>query len=152
MKWLLTSKRSGQEMYELWDSEEKLVALSFHPASGSLRINADDEKRVFLVGREGVLRPRTVLRNEYGVRITLLVYENGNENVGTIEFDNEKFTYSIQNDMVSDLTIYRNGESLVTCELPPGQQNKSNQNYDFLVLTLCWYLFTIVRKNAEEFV
>ena len=129
-------------MYELWDSEEKLLALNFHPGSGSLRITAEDEKRVFLVGREGVLRPRTVLRNEYGVRITLLVYENGNDNIGTIDVDNEKFSYSIH----PDLTIHRNGKSLVTCELPP-----AHDNYDLLVLTLCWYLFTVVRRNAEEF-
>ena len=151
MKWLLISKRSGHEMYELWDSEGKLVTLSFHPGSGSLRITADDEKRVFLVGREGVLRPRTVLRNEYGVRITLLVYENGNDNIGTIDFDNEKFTYSIQNHVAPDLTIYRNGESLVTCELPSAQKEEPYENYDFLVLTLCWYLFSIVKRHAEEF-
>jgi len=150
MKWLSISTKSGQEKYELWDSKDKLLTLSFHPDSGSLR-TGDNEKRVFLVGREGVLRPRTVLRNEYGVRIALLVYENGHDNTGTIDFDNERLTYSIQSDLVRNLTIYRNGESLVTCELPAGQKKNSSENHDFLVLMLCWYLFTIVRKHAEAY-
>jgi hypothetical protein len=151
MKWTSVSKKSRQEIYELWDTEEKLLTLIYHPDSGSLRITADNEKRVFLVGREGLLRSRTVLRNEYGIWMSQLNYENAYDSIGTIDFDNEKLTYSIQKHFSSDLTIYRNGESLITCELPPAQKESYLQDHDFLILTLCWYLFSIVRRDAEEY-
>lgn len=151
MKWTLVSKKSRQEIYELWDAEEKLLTLIFHADSGSVRITADNEKRVFLVGREGLLRSRTVLRNEYGIRMAQLNYENAYDSMGTIDFDNEKFAYSIQKHFFSELTIYKNGESLITCELPPVHMESYQQDHDFLILTLCWYVFSIVKKDAEEY-
>jgi hypothetical protein len=152
MKWASISKKSRQEIYELWDAEEKLLTLTFHADSGSLRITADNEKRVFLVGREGLLRSRTVLRNEYGIRMAQLNYENTHDSIGTIDFDNERFTYAIQKHFLSELTIYKKGESLITCELPPVQEKgSSQQDHDFLILTLCWYVFSLVKKDAEEY-
>src|SRR4030095_13978321 len=104
MKWTSVSTKSRQEIYELWDAEEKLLTLIFHPDSGSVRITADNEKRVFLVGREGLLRSRTVLGNEYGIRMAQLHYVESYQ-----------------------------------------------QDHDFLILTLCWYVFSIVKKDAEEY-
>ncbi len=71
MKWLLKSNNPRQETYELRNAREPLLTLIYHPVSGTLRISAHDEKRVFLIGREGFLRRRTVLRNEYGIRMGL---------------------------------------------------------------------------------
>jgi hypothetical protein len=55
------------------------------PLPGTLRISADDEKESFLIGREGFLRRRTVLRNEYGIRIGQLTYDNNQDNQGMID-------------------------------------------------------------------
>ena len=97
MKWLFTSNKSGQEIYELWNTREKFLTLMFQRRSGSLRITTDDEKRVFLVGREGFLRRRTVLRNEYGIKIGQLSNENSQDTTGIIELDKRRFSYSIEN-------------------------------------------------------
>src|SRR6266705_2398950 len=118
MKWLLISISSRQEIYELRNSKEKLLTLTYHPTSGTLRISADDEKRVFLIGREGFLRRRTVLRNEYGVRMGQLSYDNNLENQGNIDIDDERFNYILQANIPSKAAIYRNTEMLVVCELP----------------------------------
>ena len=152
MKWLLISISSQRGIYELRNSKEKLLTLIYHPASGTLRISADDEKRVFLIGREGFLRRRTVLRNEYGVRMGQLNYDNNQDNQGNIDVDNEQFNYILQNDLSSKAAIYRNTEMLVVCELPAISKNDNNsENYDLLILMLCWYMSTSVRKQVEEF-
>jgi hypothetical protein len=152
MKWLFTSKKSGQEIYELWSTEEKLLTLTFQPGSGSLRIAADDEKRVFLIGREGFLRTRTVLRNEYGIRIAQLNYENSQDKIGTIEFDDERFNYAIRNHFHPELVITKNEEVIVSCELPEvPKKSFDSENHDFLILALCWYMFTVVKKHREEY-
>src|SRR5947207_7785123 len=118
MKWLSITTRVQEKIYELWNSKEKLLALAYHPASGTLRISADDEKRVFLIGREGFLRRRTVLRNEYGVRMGQLNYDSNQDNQGNIDVDNEQFNYILQNDPSPKAAIYRNTEMLAVCELP----------------------------------
>src|SRR5215831_5383345 len=98
MKWLSVTTRAQEKIYELWNSKKKLLALAYHPASGTLRVSADDEKRVFLIGREGFLRRRTVLRNEYEIRIGQLTYDNSLDNQGAIDVDGADFTYTLQND------------------------------------------------------
>jgi hypothetical protein len=150
MKWLSITSNSHQHIYELWNKEEKLLKLNYHPVSGALRISANDEKRVFLIGREGFLRSRTVLRNEYGIRMGQLNYEGSQENQGNIEVYNERFTYSLQDSFPPKSTIYRNAEIIVQCELPAIQKNiNSAGNYELLILTLCWYMSAIKKQIAE---
>src|SRR4029078_1464095 len=116
MKWLSITTRVQEKIYELWNSKEKLLALAYHPASGTLRMSADDEKRVFLIGREGFLRRRTVLRNEYGIRIGQLTYDNNQDNQGMIEVYEEDFTYILQSAPDPKASIYRNTEMLAAAE------------------------------------
>lgn len=155
MKWLSITTRVQEKIYELWNSKEKLLALAYHPASGTLRVSADDEKRVFLIGREGFLRRRTVLRNEYGIRIGQLTYDNNQDNQGMIDVYEEDFTYILQyilqDHQNPKASIYRNSELLAVSELPVISEDISSDNYDLLMLMLCWYISTTVKKQMEEY-
>jgi len=155
MKWISITTRVQEKIYELWNSKEKLLALAYHPASGTLRVSSDDEKRVFLIGREGFLRRHTVLRNEYGIRIGQLTYDNNQDNQGMIDVYEEDFTYILHyilhNDQDPKASIYRNSELLAKSELPAISEDISSDNYDLLMLILCWYLSTTVKKQMEEY-
>src|SRR4030095_4912356 len=151
MKWLSLSTRAQEKIYELWNSKKKLLALAYHPASGTLRVSAGNEKRVFLIGREGFLRRRTVLRNEYGIRIGQLTYDNNQDNLGTIDVYEEDFTYILQNDPDPKASIHRGTELLAVSELPAISDDINSDNYDLLMLVLCWYISTAVKKQVEEY-
>ena len=151
MKWLSTTTRVQEKIYELWNSSEKLLALAYHPASGTVRISADDEKRVFLIGREGFLRRHTVLRNEYGIRIGQLTYDSNQDNQGLINLYEEDFTYILQSEPGPKASIFRNTEMLALTELPPVSEDINTDNYDLLMLVLCWYVSTTVKKQLEEY-
>ncbi|HEY0434496.1 MAG TPA: hypothetical protein VGC95_11520, partial [Chitinophagaceae bacterium] len=69
MKWVFINSDGQHESYQLQNGTERLLTLNFHAATRMIRLTANDEKRVFFVGREGFMRPRTVLRNEYGIHI-----------------------------------------------------------------------------------
>jgi len=146
MKWLAITTRVQEKIYELWNSREKLLTLAYHPASGTLRVSADDKQRVFLIGRKGFLRRRTVLRNEYGIRIGQLTYDN---NQGMIDVSGEDFTYILQNNSDPKASIYRNTEFAAMSELPAVSED--SDNHDLLVLILCWYISTTVKKQVEEY-
>jgi hypothetical protein len=150
MKWLSITTRVQEKIYELWNSKEKLLALAYHPASGTLRMSADDEKRVFLIGREGFLRRRTVLRNEYGIRIGQLTYDSNQDNEGLIDVYEEDFTYVLQSDPNPKASIYRNTVLLAVAELPAISEDINSDNYDLLMLVLCWYMSTTVKKHVQE--
>ena len=151
MKWLAITTGVQEKIYELWNSKAKLLTLAYHPASGTLRVTADDEKRVFLIGREGFLRRRTVLRNEYGIRIGQLTYDNNQDNQGLIDVYEEGFTYALQGDPNPKATIYRNTEVLAASELPVISQDINSDNYDLLMLMLCWYISTTIKRQVEEY-
>jgi len=151
MKWLSITTRVQEKIYELWNSKDKILALAYHPASGTVRISADDEKRVFLIGREGFLRRRTVLRNEYGIRIGQLTYDNNQDNQGMIDVYEEDFIYTLQNGPDPKASIYRNAEMVAVTQLPAISEDISSDNYDLLMLILCWYISTTVKKQVEEY-
>jgi hypothetical protein len=151
MKWLSISTRVQEKIYELWNSKEKILGLAYHPASGTLRLSADNEKRVFLIGREGFLRRHTVLRNEYGIRVGQLTYDNNQENQGIINLYEEDFSYLLQSGSNAKASLYRGTELLATSELPAISEDINNDNYDLLMLILCWYIATTVRKQVEEY-
>lgn len=146
MKWLSLSNNSRHEIYELWNNEVKLLTLAFQPGPGTLRISTGEEKRVFLLGREGFLRSRTVLRNEYGIRMGQLSYESSQDNSGYLEYNNEKFNYSIEKDLLPILVISKQGETFAVCELPVVSKKNFKISNDLLILTLSWYIFTSVGK------
>src|SRR5436190_3574786 len=153
MKWLSTQTDSRRKVYELGTNREKLATLTYHPASGTVRISTDDEKRVFSVGREGFIRSRIVLRNEYGIRIAQLLHDGGPEdNQGIIEIAGEEFNYTLKRGAAPEAFLYKNNDVLAACELPQISKDlPENSDQDLLLLTLCWYISATVKRQQVEF-
>lgn len=163
MKWEITLSTSQQEVYELWHNEKKVLTLEFHPFTNSARIEYADEKRVFMIRKEGFLRNKTVLRNEYGMRIGQLGYEKWNSSEGTIDLNEEKFFYTIQNNPLAELVIYRDTKEkpFVVCGLKPGngntavkfsKENELSPSQHFMLMALCWYMFLpVAKENVAEY-
>lgn len=150
MKWESVTSTLGYSVYALWNNGRKLVTLVYNFSSNAARIEYADEKRVFLVRKEGFMKNRTVLRNEYGVRIGYAGTEN---NESFIELENERFFYSIENKDLPSVTIYKDSKDhpLAVCELNvnkvPNLHTSDKEKiirddaHYSLLMTLCWYLF-----------
>jgi hypothetical protein len=67
-------------------------------------VEGETEKRVFLIRKEGFLRNKTVLRNEYGIKIGELGHEHMQN---FIDLNNERFFYTIHNNPLAELVIYK---------------------------------------------
>ena len=89
MRWETISASTSNEVYQLLQDDKRLLTLTLHPFSKTARLDCETEKRVFQIRKEGFLRNRTVLRNEYGVKIGELGQENKEL---FIEVNNEKFS------------------------------------------------------------
>lgn len=144
MKWEIASTTPNKEVYELWHNDKRLLRLDFHPFTNSARIEHEAEKRVFLIRKEGFLRNKTVLCNEYGIRLGQVLFGN-KENV--IELNKKKFTYAIQNNPLPELTIYKElkEKPLVVCglDINKGKWDKSlfASIQTSLLLALCWFMY-----------
>jgi hypothetical protein len=69
MRWESVESTSGHELYHLYQDDKKLLSLTLNPFSNSARVECEEQRRVFLIRKEGFLRMRTVIRNEYGVKL-----------------------------------------------------------------------------------
>ena len=69
MRWETAQSTSGNELYHLYDDDKKILTLTVNPVSQTARIETGGQKRVFLIRREGFIKIRTVIRNEYGIKI-----------------------------------------------------------------------------------
>lgn len=148
MRWEKTSANSSNEIYHLWHNDKKLLTLTIHPFSNSARVECEEEKRVFLIRREGFFRNKTALLNEYGVKIGELGQENENS---FIQVNDERFYYHIEKENQSQLVVYRESKEnpIVVCDLNPAdgkaslwfQNGKQLNSQSSLLMALCWYIF-----------
>jgi len=160
MKWQTVTTGINHSAYALWNNGRKLVTLVFNPSSSAARVEYAGEKRVFLVRKEGFLKNKTVLRNEYGVHICHTGSENNEE---FIEMDNERYYYSVETNDEPAVTIYKESKDhpLAFCELDVDQKDmiidlsgenkslKDDAKYSLLMM-LCWYLFKSVKPVKKE--
>jgi hypothetical protein len=144
--------------YELWHNEKKLLTLFVHPFTNSARIEYAAEKRVFMIRKEGFLRNKTVLRNEYGVRMGQLGHDKSNASEGQIELDGEKFFYIIHNHPVPELVIYHDTKDkpFVICGLKVNngdasvQYNKTHRTQSFTTFLIDGPVLVYVPPHCER--
>jgi hypothetical protein len=161
MRWESVSSANNNEIYHLYKDDKKILALTLSPFSNSARVECDKQKRVFLIRKEGFLRNKTVLRNEYGVKIGELGHEN-KENFITV--NNERFYYIIQNNPIAELVLYKESKEnpFVTCGLSSKEGNPvvhfskdkklAGTSHPGLLMALCWYMFLpVTKENVVEF-
>ncbi len=156
MKWEILNTRGNEEGYALTHEDKVLLRLYYHPFTTSARIEYAHEQRVFLVRKEGILRNRTVLCNEYGIRIGSL--GKGQDNGGVLQINGERFHFKVRNAPLAELVISKeeDPEPLFTCGLntrsgEPDVELKHHpaaiETSHYLLMALCWYLFLPVAKE-----
>ncbi len=154
MKWETFTSTIGQTVYTLCNNGKKLVTLVFNSSSNAARIEYADEKRVYLIRDEGFRKNKTVLRNEYGIRIGHTGSEN-NENF--IELNNQRYFYAVDDNQQPAVTIYKESieHPLAICKLDikddlltrSGVKKTLQQKTLYsLLLGLCLYLFKPVSE------
>lgn len=161
MRWENVSSTSNQEVYQLWHKDKQVLTLTLHPFSNTARVESAAEKRVFLIRKEGFLRNKVVLRNEYGIKIGELGLEKNKENF--IDVNNERFYYSISNNPLAELVLYKETKEqpLIVCGLNVDKGNPAihfkkdktaTAPHPELLMALCWYMFLpVAKENAVEF-
>ena len=157
MRWETILNTAKKKVYELWHKDKYVLSLIYNPSAGTARIESSEERRLFVISKEGILRNKTVLRNEYGFRVGKLGHEN-HENF--IELDDERFFYSIRNQPTDELIIYKESaeQPIIVCKISPAKASNNSMELETgkpidttngasLLMTLCWLLFQPFAKS-----
>jgi len=149
MKWVSVNNTSSNEIFELREDEKVLADISFSKQTRFVRMVSDLGKRMFSFEKKGFLKPRKVIRNEYGIKFGKVEEIKGDAGKGYVELDGKKYFYTYDKDNSGELVLYDEAKqiNLLTCSFNVFNLgiNKTKSLLDTrfasLLLLLCWYSF-----------
>jgi hypothetical protein len=149
MKWVNTNNTSSQENFELRDDEKVLAGISFSKQTRFARIVSDIGKRMFSFEKKGLLKPKKLIRNEYGIKMGMVEELKAGSGKGVVELDGKRYNYVFDENNSGELKLYDEStqENLLSCSFNAINLgiNKTKSLLDSkfasLLLVLCWYTF-----------
>lgn len=143
----------GHYTYQLDEDGSTVLKLTHNVDSHTLRIQTESLQRALIMEDEGLLKTKWVLKNEYGIKLGQLMYDNFNQKHGSFEIDGSRFRFVVQNGSVNELQIYKSsGRKLIyACSLSKEIANNDG-GISFtspVIFAVSWYLVmkNIVRED-----
>lgn len=159
MNWKDGPSKQGFNVYELWQDDKKMMTLELNELSHTAKVVCLNSRRIFKIEKEGFLRNKTILKNEYGIKIGDLSNENWLMHEGIIHLNDEKLYYTTNSKELQKMIIYKKTPKLPLIECCVTTNNES-ENYNFqkhneaekypaLLMALSWFLFLPVAKEKN---
>ena len=138
-------KTSGHDNYQLTENDKTVLEITYKPETHIARVESTNERRVLIIENEGLLRIKMVVKNEYGVRIGSLTYDNFSDTNGSVEIEDSRFRFSIQHSPVPELHIYKGSRRnlIYSCKLSfDVDHSKEIRSLSALsIIAVSWYLY-----------
>jgi hypothetical protein len=158
MRWVRKQNNFSIEHFSLLKGDSPVLDFKFSPDSNTARVECEGRKRVFIIEYGGLFRNSIIFRNEYGIEIGHLHFENAGGTEGYVQMEDERFSFKI-NDGTLPKIIFYSGNSpspAGSCLLPDRKtmnaalNDKLNKNHlqSSLMLVMGWYLYLPIVKKA----
>ena len=134
----------GQQDFILKEESKAVLKFRYKNDLHIARLETENEKRVLQIDDEGLLKTKLVLKNEYGVRIGSLNYDNFSDTHGTVDIENTKYRFDIQQGEKPQLDIYKGSRRnhVYSCQLAFDNNSKeARRRSSSLIMAVSWYLF-----------
>ncbi len=149
MKLINVKTGTSGEGYELWADEKKLAAISFSSRSPVARVVSNSEKRLFFFEKKGILAHRTIIKNEYGIKMGEVEEEKPGTKMSRLELNEKNYYYIFNKNNSGELKVYDEAtkQSLLTCSFNTvttglaKTRSLTDTKFPSLLLVLCWYAF-----------
>jgi len=161
MKFISVNKNSSTgNAFELWYNDKKLMSLSLGKTTKTARFESGADKRLFFIEKRGFLQNKTVIKNEYGIKMGQLSSEQHDANTGIIEWDGKKYGYAFGQNNGTALTLSNELETkpFISCNLSAVIDTATSlvkksvplhdTKYPYILTALCWYL---LKFDSAEF-
>ena len=132
----------GHQDYLLKEDDKTVLKLRYKNDLPVARVETAQERRVLLIEDEGLLRTMLVLKNEYGIRLGSLNYDNFSATHGAVDIENTKYRFRLKHGKSTELHIYKGSRRnlIYSCELL-ADKNNSKMALASLIIAVSWYLF-----------
>lgn len=145
MQWKAITTNIGNTVYGLWNNGRKLLTLAYKPQSDQVYIESEDgEKRYLKYKKEGILKKKVVLQNEYGTDLGKLKKEGSRQYV---IIDNKRYFLNFLNSNKVEIIAEDAEQPLTVCSLEV--DNSTPKAKSGLLMILCYYLLGHPQKVEE---
>ena len=136
---------AGQQNYLLKEDNKTVLKLCYKQDVQTARVETEMERRLLIINDEGLLKTKLVLKNEYGVRIGSLTYDNFSDTQGSVEIENIKYRFFITHGSTLELNIYKGSRRnlIYNCQLSFDDNNSKEikSKPTSFIIAVSWYLF-----------
>lgn len=136
---------AGQQDYLLKEDDKTVLKLRYKNDLHIARVETEKERRVLIIEDEGLIRTLLVLKNEYGIRIGSLNYDNFSVTHGTVDIENSKYRFHVKEAASTELHIYKGSRKnlIYSCQLSFDDINVKEVKHALasLIISVSWYLF-----------
>ena len=147
-------KISGHDNYQLKENNDIVLEINYKPETHIARVETNNERRALIIENEGLLRIKMVVKNEYGVRIGSLTYDNFSDTHGSVEIEDARFRFVIQQEPKPELHIYKGSRRnlIYNCDLffDDDHSKEIRSLSAASIIAVSWYLFSkaVVTEKA----
>ena len=134
----------GQQDYLLKEGANTVLKLRYKKDLHTARVETETERRLLIINDEGLLKTRFVLKNEYGVPIGSLTYDNFSDTHGSVEIENLKYRFVITHVSATELKIYKGSRRnlIYTCQVSFDDNSTGVKlQPSSFIIAVSWYLF-----------
>lgn len=159
MKWIKRQDNFSAEHFSLLKNDSVVLDLKFNLHTNTARVECGGNKRAFMIEEGGLFRNSVVFRNEYGIEIGYLHFENTNGTEGFVQMEDEKFNFTINSDAQSKITFFIDDSPAPagTCLLPEKNAFNFSRNNgsaktplrSALLLVMGWYFYQPLLRTAD---
>ena len=142
---------AGLDRYELKENDDTVLEIRYKPDMHTARVLTHQERRELIKENEGLLRIKMAIKNEYGISIGFLIYDNFSDSQGSVEIEKTKYRFRIKYSPVPELHIYKRRRDLIySCQLSfdDNHSKEAKSQSASFIIAVSWYLF--LKEGIKE--
>ena len=136
-------KITDHDNFQLKEDGKTVLEISYNPEMHTARVRSNNARRVLIIEDESFFKVKMSIKNEYGIRIGSLVWDNFSNTHGSVEIENTKFRFLINYDQTPKVEIFKGKKSIYNCQLSFSDNDQKVIRYESSssVIAVTWYLF-----------
>jgi len=162
--WVHAPSSLGVKVFELRSEDKKLLTVVFNESGHSVKLETIGNRRTFKLEKEGILKPKTSIINEYGVKIGQFVADLMHPKDGRLSLNDEQYAVTHYRGTLNRLKVQEvhTRVNLFQCTIFENANQSEIQftepitveKFSTTILTLSWILLlpnlTLTVKQFEK--
>ena len=145
----------GNDEFLLAEKDKTILKVRYRRDLHTARVEAINERRILIIENEGLLRTKLVIKNEYGVLIGQMIFDNWSDSQGSVQIETIRYKFILEGSSPQELFIYKNSRKnlIYQCNLAfePDNQTHVKDQVSVFIISIAWYLHlkALWEKKAE---